>query len=183
MGLRAEMAGSEVLICVGRYANYIGVLTARQSIQDSRNLIVFVKNVYIEYPPSALRIWPSGRREAGIVRPEDTYPTGVYTMSALGITAATYAHSYERVEFDRIKTARRGSVRLERANDYVIVAHCHTISLIVNTPIRDTRWYVSISFNERQIARMETNDTDFTYDALETFIASAITTHQKELLQ
>lgn len=85
------------------------------------------------------------------------------------------------IEFERIKQAKRGSVRLERDDDYVIVAHCHTVDYIEVTLVSFTCWYVSINYKGDPIKRAEFDDLQFSYDALEAFSVGVIVQHQKEL--
>lgn len=86
----------------------------------------------------------------------------------------------DETEFNRIKVAMRGSLRLER-DDYVIIAHCHTVTLLSTVEIRDTRWYLTIYCDDRIIARKEVCDPDFSYSALETFIVGVIANHRKQM--
>lgn len=84
----------------------------------------------------------------------------------------------DRAEFERIKAATRGTVRIERAEDYVIIAHCQTAQYFDVAPMSITVWYVSVNFNGMPIKRREFDRT-LSYDALEAFIVATISAHQK----
>lgn len=83
----------------------------------------------------------------------------------------------DHAEFDRIKAAKRGTVRIERG-DYVIIAHCSTYETIEFTKLEHTTWYVSVNFEGDPIKRAEFN-SDLTWQALDTYITAIVVQHSK----
>lgn len=76
-------------------------------------------------------------------------------------------------EFNRIFVAGRGTVRIERNDDYVALAHCVTTE---ENRIRSTRWFVQVYCNDRFVARAEF-DALLTYAAFSAFVASIVRIH------
>jgi hypothetical protein len=82
--------------------------------------------------------------------------------------------SADEKEFNRIASAARGTVRFERSEDYVIIAHCTTV--VENTicgylPL--TSWVSAIYRNDDKIARAEFN-SGLTYQTLNSWISASI---------
>lgn len=86
---------------------------------------------------------------------------------------------YDRIEFERIAKAKRGVVRIERGDEYVVIAHCHTCGEISSYGlVEHTDWYVSLNFRGNFVTRLELDST-LTYDALSAWITFEIAQHMR----
>ena len=83
-------------------------------------------------------------------------------------------------EFNRIASAARGTVRFERFEDYVIIAHCTTVveaSVCGWLPL--TSWYAAIYCNDALVVRADF-DSQLTYQALNVWISASIVADMKK---
>jgi len=83
-------------------------------------------------------------------------------------------------EFNRIKDAARGTVRFERFEDYVIIAHCTSASEIsTHGKVTHTSWYAAIYCNDALVIRADF-DSQLTYQALNSWVSASIVADMKK---
>lgn len=95
-------------------------------------------------------------------------------------TDASIAANADAIEFARLAEAKRGTLRIERA-DYVTIAHLTTYREISTHGLSElSRWYVTLYCNAMHVVSANF-DMTLTYDALDSWVTSSITAHMTRI--